>query len=196
MYNSVLQKVNSTIKYLYRNKRYFDFAVRKMLVNSLIQPRLDYAFNLWYRPLGKVRQHKLQICQNKSMRFILDKHSQFHLGYEHFKTLNYLNVSSRVNYLTLCQVYNIVNKKGPMYMQDLVKKVDHNHNTRSSKYGLQIHHVNSYGQLAFSYNGSKLWNNLSNNVKECKSKDDFKFKCKKTLLNNMKMNEESEFVYY
>ena len=125
MYESVIKKLNNTIKFLYRNKNVFDTDVRKMLVNSLIQPRLDYACNLWYRPLGKVKQDKLQICQNKSMRFVLGVGNRYHLGFEHFEDLKYLNVSQRVNYLTLCQVYNILQEKCPHYLKNMYTIVYH-----------------------------------------------------------------------
>ena len=58
MYESVVKKVSSTLRFFYRNKRYLCEYVRKMLVNRLIQPGFDYASNLWYRSLTKTKPKK------------------------------------------------------------------------------------------------------------------------------------------
>ena len=45
---------------------------------------------------------KLQITQNKLIRFVLDLESRAHISKEHFELLNWLPVNSRVDHLTLC----------------------------------------------------------------------------------------------
>ena len=49
----------------------------------------------------------------------------FHLGYVHFEKLKLLNVYSRVNYITLCHTYNIINRKCAKYLEELVVKTTH-----------------------------------------------------------------------
>ena len=173
----------------------FDQACKKMLINSLVQPRLDYACNLWFRPLGKVRQHKLQVCQNKSIRYILDVNNRFHLCYKQFEDLKYLNVIKRVNYLTLCQTYNIINNKCPEYLKDMFKSKDHKYNTRQQEYQVELLRVRCYGKFSFRYNGAQLWNKLPKETKNCQSKHMFKIKCKKALFNDMKAEENDIYVY-
>ena len=57
MFTNVINKIKCTMKFLYRNKSFMNFEVRKMLVNSLIQPRFDYACNIWFRCSGKTKQN-------------------------------------------------------------------------------------------------------------------------------------------
>lgn len=196
MYESVIKKISSTLRFFYRNKRYLCKDVRKMLVNSLIQPRFDYACNLWYRSLTKTKQKKLQVLQNKSMRFILGVHNRFHLGYAHFEKLNLLNVNSRVNYITLCHTYNIINGSSAKYLEELVEKSTHKYNTRSNVNSLNIVHVGTFGKCSFKYNSSKMWNELPAEIKTAKTKCSFKILCKKHLMKEIKLSEESSYIYY
>ena len=196
MFDYVIKKINGTIKFLYRNKSFLDMDVRKMLVNSLIQPRFDYSCNLWYRPIGKTKQSKLQRCQNKCIRYILGLPNKQHLDFAHFKKLKYLNVEKRVEYLTLCNMYSIVNGSCPDYLKDLIQFKSHHHYTRKSTKSVFQEHIGSNGKLSFYYNGSKLWNDLDNDIKMCKNKSSFKFKCKKFLTQSMEKAANCDFIYY
>ena len=51
----VLNKVNSKVKFLYRNNRIFSKPLRRMLCNALIQPHFDFACSAWYPKLNKIR---------------------------------------------------------------------------------------------------------------------------------------------
>ena len=44
----------------------------------------DYACSAWYSGLQKTMKHKLQILQNKTMRFALDLSPRTHLDITHF----------------------------------------------------------------------------------------------------------------
>ena len=100
---------------------------------SLLQSRFDYACNVWYRGLEKRLKTKLQTAQNKIIRYILGYSTRHHLVKEDFSKLKYLDVSSRVDYLTLNMMYNIFNRSAPIYMCNfqMVQNV-HSHNTRYS----------------------------------------------------------------
>ena len=196
MFDYIIKKINSTSKFLYRNKSFFNFDVRKMLVNSLIQPRFDYACQIWYRSIGKTKQSQLQRCQNKCMRFICDYPSRHHISFKDFKKLNYLSVSKRVDYLTLCNMYNIINKQGPSYQLELIKPCSHKHSTRQNVNSVEIESVKTFGKSSFYFNGSKLWNNLDNKIKCCNSKSIFKNLCKKYLMKSMESAANCEFIYY
>ena len=64
---------------------------------SLIQCHFDYACSVWYPGLSKVLKNKLQVTQNKIVRFILNMDSRAHVGTEVFKSLGWLPVSKRVD---------------------------------------------------------------------------------------------------
>ena len=71
MARHVINKVNSILRFLYRNNRIFSSKLRRLLCNSLIQPHFDYACTTWYPNLNKNLKSKLQTAQNKCIRFCL-----------------------------------------------------------------------------------------------------------------------------
>ena len=49
----VLTKVNGRLRFLYRQGKYLNQRLRRMLCNTIIQPHFDYASSAWYPNLGK-----------------------------------------------------------------------------------------------------------------------------------------------
>ena len=68
--NGIIQKVNSRFKYLYRQCSFLDGKLRKTLCSALIQCHLDYSCSSWYSGLSTTLKKKIQISQNKTVRFI------------------------------------------------------------------------------------------------------------------------------
>ena len=50
---SIINKVNSRLKFLYRNAMYLDARSRMTLTTALIQCYFDYSCSSWYCSLGK-----------------------------------------------------------------------------------------------------------------------------------------------
>ena len=48
MVESILTKINSKIKFLYRKQKFLTKELRRLLCNSLIQPHFDFACCSWY----------------------------------------------------------------------------------------------------------------------------------------------------
>ena len=57
--------------------------------------------------------------------------------------------------------------------------------TRSSLMAFDIPNVQSNGFRCFVYNATKLWNCLPDHVKMSKTKDEFKYNCKRHLYNSI-----------
>ena len=124
---------------------------------SLIQCHYDYACSIRYKGLNKVLKPKPQTIQNKLIRFVLDLGSRAHLSKEHFNSLNWLPVNSRVDHLTLCHVvvFKMKNGLSHQYMREHFFPQDgvHTYNTRlSSKGAFVIPKVISHGHKSFCYN--------------------------------------------
>ena len=49
----VINKVNSRLRFLYRQNKFLDIPLRRLLCNAMIQPFFDYACNAWYPNLNK-----------------------------------------------------------------------------------------------------------------------------------------------
>ena len=67
----VINKINGKIKFLYRKNRYLTKEFRRMLCNALIQPHIYCACPVWYPTLNEKTKKKIQIMQNKCIRFTL-----------------------------------------------------------------------------------------------------------------------------
>ena len=65
--NKTVTKCSNKVKFLYRN-------ARKLLVSALIQCHFDYSCMSWHSGLTKKSKSRLQVAQNKAIRFMLDLH--------------------------------------------------------------------------------------------------------------------------
>ena len=81
----VLKKVNGKLRFLYRQGKYLNPRLRRMLCNTLIQPHFDFACSAWYPNLTKGLKNKLQIAQNKCIRFCLFLGNREGIRYKHLK---------------------------------------------------------------------------------------------------------------
>ena len=78
---NILKKGNSRLKFLRRQAKCLNLASKRLLSSVLIQCHMDYACFSWYHGLQKNLKHKLQILQNKTIRFVLDLTPRSHIGY-------------------------------------------------------------------------------------------------------------------
>ena len=49
----VINKVNSRLRFLFRQNKFLDIPLRRLLCDAMIQPFFDYAYNAWYPNLNK-----------------------------------------------------------------------------------------------------------------------------------------------
>ena len=54
----VINKINSRLRFLYRQNRFLNLSLQRLLCNAMIQPFFDYACNAWYPNINK----KLKMC--------------------------------------------------------------------------------------------------------------------------------------
>ena len=72
MARRVLKKINTKLNFLWRQSNYWNYSLRRLLCNALIQPHFDYGCTSWYPLLSKALKTKLQIPQIKFIRFCLE----------------------------------------------------------------------------------------------------------------------------
>ena len=118
------------------------------------------------------------------IRFILGEHPRFHLDNEHFEKLNILNVSNRVEYLTLTLVHSIFYGSAPTYLKNCFSLRDNENIMRTirSINSFINSRVKSHGLKTFRFQGDKLWNELNTSLKKCFNKAIFKKYLKNYLL--------------
>ncbi len=190
----VCAKANTKLKFLYRHSKHLDKATRKILCSALIQGQLEYACLSYYHSLNITLKKKLQIVQNKIVRFIQNLGPRHHVGHKELNELKLLNVNDRMKQLSLNLMFNIYHDKGAVYLKEFFKKTSHNHITRSSFASFQIPQVNSITKTSFNYNATQEWNSLPEELKLIQNKDSFKKHLKQHLLSKAVIREHSIYV--
>lgn len=185
--NCILTKVNSRLKFLYRQANVLDFRTRKYLCSALIQCHLDYACSSWYPSLNKCFKNKLQICQNKIVRFIHGMGPRDSVNNVILANMSLLNVENRNKQLRLNHVFKIVNNQCPSYMiENFIPVRDiHSYSTRSNQYNFRV--PRSYGKdnVTFFQKAINDWNSLPTYIKKINKIGNFKSSVKAHLLEQL-----------
>ena len=182
---NVINKISSKIKFLYRKNRFLTPDLRRLLCNSLIQPHFDYACSSWYPFLTQNLKNKIQIMQNKCIRFCLKLDSMSHIGKNELEKINWLNTYDRYRQNLCTIVFNSLHGKCPLYISEIFDVVQQgNRNTRFSYLKIrQPFRKTNMGQKSISYTCPGEWNKLPNNLKSCQNANTFKHQIKKLFLN-------------
>ena len=147
--------------------RFLSQPLRRLLCNALIQPHFDYAYSAWYPNLNNRWKSKLQILQNKCIRFCLNLDSKAHIGLTKFEKINWLPINDRFEQCISSMTFKFFNYLSPLYMNDVFKLAHQNTTaTRSSLFKLrQPLRKTNLGQKNLSYVVPSIWNKLPNFLK-------------------------------
>ena len=96
MTSKVQKNLNPKLNLLYRQSTYQTVAFRKLLCNALIQPYFYYGCSSWFPLLKKVLKIKLKKARNKIIRFCLNLPRRSRIDSSHFRKLNWLPVTDRI----------------------------------------------------------------------------------------------------
>ncbi len=91
-----------------------------MLCNTLIQLNFDFACSAWYPNLTQGLKTKLQIAQNKCIRYYLFLGNREGIRYKHLKKINWLPVAERVKQIIAASVFKFLNNLAPRYMKEIL----------------------------------------------------------------------------
>ena len=72
-----------------------------------------YFYHIMSLYISKKLKSKLQVAQNKVVRFILSLHCRHSVGFKEFRELDLLPIPMRVKQLRLNHVHNIVSQSCP-----------------------------------------------------------------------------------
>ena len=150
----------------------------KLLFEKTIQPVFDYACTVWGNT-SQGNMYKLQRAQNYAARLVSGNFDFInHRGEDIVKSLNWPTVTERFTYLTACMMFKAVNGLTPNYISDNVAMARdmHDRDTRLSRSN-DVHippHNSAILKRSFMYNGSVVWNNLSEELKALHCLSDFK----------------------
>ncbi len=150
--------------------------------NCLAPPqKTPYAISSWYNAMSKAAKNKLQIIQNKIIRFILDLGPRTHITNKHMLDLNLLKIPRRVQQLRLNITHKIYHNQAPTYLQaNFHKNRVSTHRTRGSQGNFVVPNVKGAEGSTFYFNAIKDWNNLPIDIKNCENLGSFKTRVKNT----------------
>jgi len=196
--SNIVKKSNGKLKFMYRQKRVLNYHSRKTLSTALIQGHVDYGSVSWFYSLSKKLQHKLQVVQNKMVRFILDKGPMEHIGNIELTNVGFLNPKDRVSQLSMNLVHKIFYGKCLDYLKDNFIKITevHSHNTRGSDFNFKVPKINTITSGTFYYNAIKEWNSLPPELRAIESKETFKSSLKCYLFDRASQRESLSYVSY
>ena len=106
------------MKFLYRKQRFLTYPLCRLLCNALIQPHYEYACSAWYPSLSKRLLKKIQISQNKCIRYCLKLDNRSHVGIAEFKRLNWLPTKERVYQCICVNIFKFFSDMSPEYTSD------------------------------------------------------------------------------
>ena len=155
----VINKINSRLRFLYRKNRFLSPPLRRLLCNSLIQPHFDYACSAWYPNLNKRLKSKLQILQNKCIRFCLNLNNRAHIGQKEFEQMSWLPVNDRFKQI-ISMSFKFCNNTSPPCLNDVLRPAGQpNTINRASLLKLnQTFWRTDHGQNNISYLVPIIWN--------------------------------------
>ena len=197
--STITKKATSRLKFLYRYNSILKEQSKKILCSALIQSHLDYCCSSWYTSLNKLQKKRLQVLQNKFIRFILDLGPRAHIGSAEFIKVNMLPVSDRVRQLKLNHVFRIINDQCPGYLKEnfsMIKDTQLSLCTRASLNNFFLPRVKNQASHSFYFSAIKEWNSLPSKIKENKSDVTFKLLIRDHLFKELQNKESCEFIYY
>ena len=119
----VLNKINSRLRFLYRQNRFLNKPLRRLLCNAMIQPFFDYACPAWYHSLRKDLQKRLHVSQNNRVKFCLQLDKKTRIGVAEFREINCLNINDRFSQCVFTMrsqsIYKFVNSESPEYLNEI-----------------------------------------------------------------------------
>ena len=151
----------------------------------------------WYPLLNKRQSKRIQIAQNKCIRYCLNLDNKAHIGTNEFLKINWLPTKKRVEQCICANVFKFFNQMSPQYTAEIFHPSSSVHNTRRATQKLDIPFRKScIGQKTLSYIGPKIWNNLPAQIKLSKSVNTFKHDIKKSFFDDLQKQNDDIFFYY
>tara|TARA_B110000881_G_C18495777_1_gene474172 strand:- start:132 stop:1001 length:870 start_codon:yes stop_codon:yes gene_type:complete len=184
MIDDLVKKVTGRLKFLYRHSEYLNQTLRRNLCSALVQCHLDYCCSAWFANISTRARHKLQVAQNKIVRFILNLSPRSHIDQQTRHSIKLLNTQDRVKQLRLNHVFNIFNDSGAPYLKlNFTRAASaHSHRTRSSNFNFIVPRVKGIAKKSFYYNAVLDWNDLPPQIQSLGSRMVFKRAVKNTWL--------------
>ena len=173
--NSVVQRINYSLKILYRSINCFTLKVRKRIIAQLILPILDYA-DIIYQNTTDTNLYPLNVIYNNLCRFVLRCPFRTHhcIMYE---SLNWLNPKSRRQHHWLQFIFKCIFFNYPLYLKQYLEPFTSPYNLRHTDHPyFKVPTKTSLecGRRAFKFKAPSDWNGLPSSLRSITSFNIFK----------------------
>lgn len=157
-----IKKVSSIMHNLRRNLDFLPVSIRKILVQSLVFPILEYS-SVAFMDLSDTLNTKLQRTQNACVRFVLNIKRSEHIT-PYFCQLNWLKLRERRILATAELLLTAMSKQSPQYLINNFTEMSsvHQRSNRHTASMMQIpRHRTVKCSNTFLITASRLWNSLN-----------------------------------
>ena len=184
----VINKLNSRLTFLHKKYKFLTPALRRLLCNTLIQPHFDYASWAWSPNLTQKMKNKIQITQNKCIRYCLQLDKMTHISKNEFETLNWLPVKDRFNQSINLIVFKYFTKQCPSYLNQVFELASPTNLRTKNRYLRLICPFRKaiMVQNALSFIGPWIWNKTPEVLQKTYSVNIFKHNLEKRYLTQLK----------
>ena len=109
------------LKSIYKIHKKLDQKSCKIIIQAIIQSRLDYCNSLLLGT-SEFQLHKLQQIQNMACRIVCNLRKYDHIT-DSMKDLHWLKIHQRIHYKVACLMFNCIRKSAPKYLIKLILPV-------------------------------------------------------------------------
>ena len=128
---------------------------------------------------NKNYEKRLQVTQNKCIRFCLNLNNRVHIDKTQFKEINWLPIEKRVEQCIGALVFKSFRKKVPKYIEDIFIPKVIKYSLRETDMLTRPCCNTSNGQKAICYQAPKIWSDIPSQIKKKESLTAFKHEYKK-----------------
>ena len=179
--DQVTKKVNKALYSLRFIRACTTETLRIRLVESLVQPHLDYC-TVVYLDATNEQRTRLDRLSNTGVRYIFGVRRDAHIT-PYWRRLGWLRSDSRRLYFTALLLYKIRRMREPTYLADLFKEYNPRPTSRGIQPELSLPAVTyETGERSFQVQGARLWNSLPPSLRHIPSYSTFKRAVRKYLL--------------
>ena len=175
--SNICKKASRQLHVLKRIGKHLTKLGRLTVYYSFIMSNFNYCPVVWHF-CGENNTRKIEKIQERALRFIYEDYCSNYDTLLEKSGLPSLKIR-RIRSMAV-EVFKIINKKCPLYLQDLIEFKESTYSFRNEN-TVKIPQVRTTGQglHSFRYAGAKLWNELPNDMRKQMSLNQFK-----SMINN------------
>ena len=117
----VYTKITSILRLLHEKNKFMSKELRNFFCITLIQLHFEYACAASYPNLNKKYGNKLQVFQNKPIRFCLQLDNRQRIGTEHVDKRNWLTIDQRLKQCLPISAFTFFFEMCPQYITKIYK---------------------------------------------------------------------------